>query len=165
MAAEQKTIDYSKPLENSKYERFCQEYTVDNNKSQAAIRAGYSENRADSRGAHLWGIDSIRGRVEYLQGELSKASGLDAKMLMEESKKIGFANIKGIVGSGNRIEDISGLSDEVTAAISSVANTRAGVKITMHSKETALENMGKHIGFYGKDNEQRGAILYNPELK
>ena len=29
------------------------------------------------------------------------------------------------------------------------------MKLTFHSKETALENMGKHIGFYEADNEQR----------
>jgi hypothetical protein len=29
----------------------------------------------------------------------------------------------------------------------------------MHSKETALENIGKHLGYYGKDNEQRADAM------
>ncbi|HDZ37360.1 MAG TPA: terminase small subunit [Marinobacter sp.] len=147
-------VDYSRPLENDKYEAFCQEYMKDSNKTQAAIRAGYSKNRADSKGAQLWGIISIQGRVRYLQAQLADDCGVTARRLMEEWKTIGFANAKAIMNAGNTIKDISQLPDDVSAAISSisVSKTKQGknVKVTMHSKETALENMGKRIGFYEK---------------
>lgn len=154
-------VDYSKPLKNDKYEAFCQEYMRDNNKSQAAIRAGYSEKRANSKGVQLWTIIIIRERIRYLQGELAKNCGVTAERLMEEWKKIGFANTKSIIAPGNKIRDISRLPDDVTAGISSIAKSKTGVKVTMHSKETALENMGKRIGFYEKDNKQRGDFALN----
>ena len=146
--------DYSKPLINDKYEAFCQEFMRDSNKAQAAIRAGYSKNRADSRGSHLWGIDSIRGRVAYLQAELADDCGVTARRLMEEWSKIGFSNSKAVMSANNTIKDISKLPDDVAATISSVSvkKTKQGknVKVTFHSKETALEHMGKRIGFYEK---------------
>lgn len=149
------TTDYSKPLKNDKYERFCQQYIIDNNATQAAIRAKYSEKTANAKGPALLVIVCISKRIKYLQAELSKASGVTAEMLMEEWRKIGFGNIKNAVRVGNIIRDVSQLPDEVAASISSVSTTKTGVKITMHSKETALENMGKMIGAYEKDNSQK----------
>ncbi len=147
-------VDFSKPLANSKHEAFSQEFMRDSNKAQAAIRAGYSKNRADSRGSHLWGIDSIRGRVAYLQAELADDCGVTARRLMEEWSKIGFSNSKAVMSANNTIKDISKLPDDVAATISSVSvkKTKQGknVKVTFHSKETALEHMGKRIGFYEK---------------
>lgn len=165
MATSKKTeiVDFSKQLANDKYEAFCQEYMRDSNKTQAAIRAGYSKNRADSKGAQLWGIVSIRGRVAYLQSELADDCGVTTRRLMEEWAKIGFGNSKAIMNSGNTIKDISKLPDDVTAAISSVSvnKTKQGktVKVTFHSKETALENMGKMIGAYERDNKQKQTNL------
>ncbi len=154
-----KEVDCSKPLKNDKYEAFCQEYMRDSNKAQAAIRAGYSEKRANSKGVQLWTIISIRGRIKYLQGELAKDCGVTAERLMEEWKKIGFANLKSVVKIGNKIRDISQLPDDVAAGISSISTSKTSVKVTMHSKETALENMGKGIGFYEKDNKQKQTNL------
>ena len=147
-------VDFSKPLANSKHEAFSQEFMRDSNKAQAAIRAGYRKNRADAGGSHLWGIDSIRGRVAYLQAELADDCGVTARRLMEEWSKIGFSNSKAVMSANNTIKDISKLPDDVAATISSVSvkKTKQGknVKVTFHSKETALEHMGKRIGFYEK---------------
>ena len=144
-------LDYSKPLTNPRYEQFCQAYMVTNNATQAAKDAKYSEKTAKTKGNQLLSIVDIRNRLSHLQDRLAEKCGVTVQMLMEEWKKIGFANIKGIVGTGNKIRNISGLTDEVTAGIASVATSKTSVKVTMHSKETALEHMGKMIGAYEKD--------------
>lgn len=152
-------VDYSKPLENSKYEMFCQQYSIDSNGKRSAIAAGYSKKTAEVRASQLLRILKVAERVRRLQLEISALCGVDAKRLMEEWKKIGFANMKRIMSGGNAIKDISQLPEEVTAAIESVSVSKTArgknVKVTMHSKVNALENMGKHVGFYRKDNEQR----------
>ncbi len=159
----------SKPLKNAKHERFCQEYIVANNKSQAAIRAGYSENRADSRGAQLWGIVSIKERIKYLQTQLSKKSGIAAERVINELGKVAFANIKNILETGNKIKDLSKLPDDITAAVESVQTitqtttnkkgtkkyTITNVKVKFHSKLSALTDLGKHLGIFEKDNAQK----------
>jgi phage terminase small subunit len=103
-------VDYSKPLKNSKYERFCQEYIIDNNKTQAAIRAGYSEKRADSRGATLWGIVGIRKRVAYLQAQISEATGVTAKMVVDGFKKIAFGIISETLTNKHKLRALENLA-------------------------------------------------------
>lgn len=53
-----------------KNERFCREYLVDYNQTQAAIRAGFSERSARNIGYVLMTKDDIRARIKELQ-ELS----------------------------------------------------------------------------------------------
>lgn len=165
-------VDYSKPLKNTRHERFSQEYHKSLN---AAISYGIaypkaSKATAETNGPALLRNTQVKDRVDYLQSQLSAMCGVDAERLMEEWKKLGFANIQDVTGPDNRIKDISKLSRDIAASISSISTTtkKGGdktVKITSCSKETALENMGKMIGAYSKDNEQRGVVLYNPELK
>lgn len=54
-------------LENKRYERFCQEYVVDYNGAQAAIRAGYKEKNARSQASALLTNPNILARVRELQ--------------------------------------------------------------------------------------------------
>lgn len=52
-----------------KQEAFCQQYIVDYNGTQAAIRAGYSERTARSQAADLLAKPDILARVRELQAE------------------------------------------------------------------------------------------------
>lgn len=56
-------------LENKRYERFCQEYVVDYNGAQAAIRAGFKEGSARQQAARLLTNANILSRVRELQHE------------------------------------------------------------------------------------------------
>ena len=56
-------------LDNKRYERFCQEYVVDYNGTQAAIRAGYKEKNARSQASALLTNPNILARVRELQHE------------------------------------------------------------------------------------------------
>lgn len=120
-------VDYSKPLKNNKYEAFCQQYMVDNNATQAGIRAGYSAKTAGSKGTQLLQIVSIQNRLTVLQGRLAEESGVSIKKITEGFKKIAFGTLCKTLSNKHRLR--------------------------------ALENLGKHIGFYGKDNEQKQTNL------
>ena len=56
-------------LENKKHETFCQEYIVDFNGTQAAIRAGYSPKSARSQASELLTNPNISARIRELQKE------------------------------------------------------------------------------------------------
>lgn len=56
-------------LENKRHERFCQEYVVDYNGAQAAIRAGYKEKSARSQASDLLTNPNILTRIRELQHE------------------------------------------------------------------------------------------------
>ena len=70
-------------LTNSKRERFCREYLIDANATQAAIRAGYSARAAACQGSRLLSNAKVRGRVDELAAELASAKVADATEVME----------------------------------------------------------------------------------
>lgn len=103
-------IDFAKPLKNDKYEAFCQEYMRDSNKTQAAIRAGYSKNRADSKGAQLWGIIGIQNRVAVLQGRLAEETGVSAKMVIEAFRKIAMGQLSKTLTNKHKLRALENLA-------------------------------------------------------
>lgn len=64
---------------SGKIERFCEEYLVDYNATQAAIRAGYKENSAANQGSRLLKNDEVLARVRELQEEFNKKRCFDEK--------------------------------------------------------------------------------------
>lgn len=56
-------------LTQNRHERFCQEYVIDYNGTQAAIRAGYKEKNARSQASALLTNPNILARVRELQQE------------------------------------------------------------------------------------------------
>lgn len=57
---------------NKKQERFCLEYVIDCNGTQAAIRAGYSKKTANEQASRLLANVNIKARVEELQAKTTK---------------------------------------------------------------------------------------------
>ncbi len=84
----EKPIDYTRPLSNAKYERFCQEYMKDSNGAQACIRAGYSGKGANSKGTQLLAIISIKNRLIVLRDKMAQETGISIKMVAEGFRKI-----------------------------------------------------------------------------
>lgn len=74
-------------LKNRKHERFCWEYIVDYNGTQAAIRTGYKETNARDQASELLTNPDILARVRELQQEQMKRLGLSADMVILETIK------------------------------------------------------------------------------
>ena len=60
-----------------KQERFCQEYLVDLNATQAAIRSGYSAKTANVKGSQLLAKVNIKQRVSELKDEVARNTDVD----------------------------------------------------------------------------------------
>lgn len=56
----------------AKEERFCQEYIIDYNPAEAAIRAGYKETSARTQAWRMLKKETISARVRELQEEYNK---------------------------------------------------------------------------------------------
>lgn len=74
-----------------KQERFCQEYIIDLNGAQAAIRAGYSSKDAHAQAARLSANVGIQKRIAELQQEKNKALDLKAEDTLREIARMAFA--------------------------------------------------------------------------
>jgi phage terminase small subunit len=71
-------------LKNNRQEQFCQQYIVDYNATQAAIRAGYKEKSAASQASDLLRKPEILERVSQLQEEQTKRLALTADFVVME---------------------------------------------------------------------------------
>ena len=134
-----------------KQERFIEEYCVDCNATQAAIRAGYAESGAHVNGHRLLRNDKILPFILEKQKELGEECHVEAKEVIEEIKKLAFANMQdytSINANGKPEIDLSRMTRDQAAALSEITNR--GIKF--HSKDSALEKLCKHLGLYAKED-------------
>lgn len=73
--------------------RFVDEYVVDLNATQAAIRAGYSEKTAEQAASRLLSFVKIQNYIQERMKERQKRTEITQDMIIDELKKIGFADI------------------------------------------------------------------------
>jgi phage terminase small subunit len=72
----------------AKQEAFCREYLIDLNATQAAIRAGYSENTACAIGTENLRKPNVAGYIANLKGERSERTKIDADWVLTASKTL-----------------------------------------------------------------------------
>jgi phage terminase small subunit len=68
---------------NPKQQAFCREYLIDLNATQAAIRAGYSQKTANTKGAQLLAIVDIKERIQADLEKLTNERVAKAQEVME----------------------------------------------------------------------------------
>ena len=148
----------ARPLTN-KQQRFVEEYLKDCNATQAAIRAGYSRASAKLSGHRCITNDTILRMILAKQKELASQCNVEAKEVIEECKKLAFANMADYItvdGYGKPEIDLSRMTRDQAAALSEVTNRSTTTKdggsehygIKFHSKDGALEKLCKHLGLY-----------------
>lgn len=71
---------------------FCQEYLLDLNATQAAIRAGYSAHTANEQGSRLLTNVSVQGKLTELLNARSKKIKIDANQVLAEILKLAMAS-------------------------------------------------------------------------
>ncbi|MEE0425188.1 MAG: terminase small subunit [Blautia sp.] len=146
-----------------KQKRFVEEYLIDLNATQAAIRAGYSPETAYSIGSENLKKPEIRACIEKAMAERSKRTGVNQDRIIMELAKIGFLNPKDLVNFDEATvkEDAA---EEDLAAIASIRVKRFPTKdgegiereIKMHDKTKTLELLGRHLGMFKDKVEVSG---------
>lgn len=77
---------------NERQQRFVFEYVKDGNATQAAIRAGYSENGAGQIAHKLLNVAEIQAAIEERRAEVSIAAKLDAAWVLRQWAEIATAD-------------------------------------------------------------------------
>lgn len=136
----------------AKQQRFIDEYLVDLNATQAAIRAGYSEKAARVTAAKMLTNANIQTAIQKRQNELQNKLGVTQERVIQELAAIAFANgtdFAKVVGAGVAVAiPTEQLSPEKLPAIAGIKQTQDGVEIKLHNKVRALELLGKHLGMF-----------------
>jgi hypothetical protein len=84
-----------------KQRTFCNEYVIDLNATNAAIRAGYSEDSARSTAAHLLADGHVSDYIGLLQEEKFLRLRITADQVLMELARIGFADVEDFVVRGS----------------------------------------------------------------
>lgn len=71
----------------ARQERFCQEYLVDLNGTQAAVRAGYSAKSARAQAAQLLANLNVARRVQALQAEAAKRNQVSIDEVVDKLRQ------------------------------------------------------------------------------
>ncbi len=69
---------------NSKQARFAEEYVIDSNATQAAIRAGYSEHTAKSQGQRLLTKVDVAAAIKDMQAELRERTAVTVESISDQ---------------------------------------------------------------------------------
>ena len=138
-----------------KQERFCEEYLIDLNATQAAIRAGYSANTANEQGARMLANVSIRARIDREMAERSRRTGVNADRVVRELAKIAFVNADDLIDVDNAtIREDATEEDKACIASVKVKHTSGDGfdtterEIKLCDKLKALEQLGRHLGIF-----------------
>lgn len=138
-----------------KRKRFCNEYLVDLNATQAAIRAGYSPKTANEQGARLLANVSVQEAIAKAMAERSRRTGVNQDRVIQELARIAFVNPQDVINPEDASVREDAAEDDLACIQSVKVKTMDGAKgtsmereVKLNDKMKALELLGKHLGMF-----------------
>jgi phage terminase small subunit len=138
--------------------RFCQEYIIDLNGTQAAIRAGYSEDSARAIASENLTKPDIEAKIQELKDLRSLRTEITADKVLTETYLLAASDIGEAFNEDGSLKPIKEIPSHIRKAISSVEvdelfeghgadKEQVGYtrKIKLWDKVKTLELLGKHL--------------------
>lgn len=155
-----------------KQTRFIEEYLLDLNATQAAIRAGYSLKTAYRIGATLVQKSSVKKAIQAGMAERSRRTEITADRVLQEYAKLAFLDPRRFYNDAGSLIPVHQLPDDVAAALAGmdVVTERAGKdaegnaefatvrKIKFADKKAALDSVARHLGMFNDKLELSGSL-------
>ncbi len=140
--------------------RFVEEYLVDLNATQAAMRAGYTARSAKDHGYRLLKNPAVAAAVAKAQAKRAARTRVSADRVVTELAKVAFGDPRRLLSwgpGGVVLRDSSELTEAEAALVSEVSETRTAGggtrKVKLHCKLSALNALGKHLGLFGNGRQ------------
>ena len=135
-----------------KQKLFCEEYLIDLNATQAAIRAGYSPETAGAIGAENLKKPQIQKAIARAMADRSRRTGVNADRVVMELAKIAFVNAANVIDADDATLRTNATQEDLAAVQSVKVKTfgEDGVEreIKLADKIKALELLGRHLGMF-----------------
>lgn len=148
-----------------KQRRFVEEYLIDLNATQAAIRAGYSPKTARDIGCENLTKPNIQAAIDRAMAERSRRTGINQDRVIRELAKVAFLNPVDVIDMDSGTIK-AGASREDTACIAGVRiRTQMGKdgpiierEVRFYDKVKCLELLGKHLGLFTDKLKVEGGV-------
>jgi phage terminase small subunit len=159
-----------------KQQRFVEEYLIDLNATQAAIRAGYSEKTAQPASSRLLSNVMVQAAIQEAMRARSERTQITADSVLKELALVGFSSIGNVLdfsGQMVRLRAAKDISEEAQRALASMKVKRHVesngddakeveiLEFRMCDKISALEKLGRHLKLFTDVHEHQGAISAN----
>lgn len=142
-----------------KQKRFVDEYLVDLNATQAAIRAGYSKKTARSSGQRMLTNVDIADAIASAKKERSERTEITIDRVVRELARLGLSDVRKLFDHTGQLKSISELADDTAAMIASIDVSVVGSgedsevikRIKLWDKNSALDKLMKHLDGYAPE--------------
>ena len=148
-----------------KQARFVEEYLIDLNATQAAIRAGYAESSAKDCGWENLQKPAVQAALHEAMDARSKRTAITADRVLQELAHLGFARMDDYAEWGPKgvtLKQSEGLTEDQLRAVGEVSETvtqhGGTIRFKLHDKLGALEKLGKHLGLFVERVEHSGSV-------
>jgi len=144
-----------------KQQKFVEQYLIDLNATQAAIRAGYSESGARTEGSRLLANADIQDAIRVAREKLAAKAGISQERVLKEYERLAFLDIRKAFDENGNLKSVHDLDDDTAAAIAGLevedlyegrgeAREHVGKlhKIKLADKKAALDSIARHLGMF-----------------
>lgn len=139
-----------------KRQKFVDEYLVDLNATQAAIRAGYSKKTANPAAGRLLSNVSIQTAIQEGRQKLQARTEITQDRVVEELAAIAFFDPRELFDGDGNLIPVQDLPRNVAVALAGIETvTELNGTEVLHNKKykfaqkiQALVQLGKHLGMF-----------------
>ena len=147
-----------------KQKRFCEEYMIDMNATQSAIRSGYSESTAGSIGSENLTKPYIQEYLSVLKKEVSERNKITVDECVSMLANMARFDVSDIYDDKGVLKPISEIPKESRMVIESIETDEMRVegmvvsetkKLKLSSRRANIIELMKYLGGYEIDNKQK----------
>jgi phage terminase small subunit len=142
-------LSHPTPL-NPRQVFFVEQYLIDLNGKEAAIRAGYSRTRAAARGYGLLRLTEVRAAIADAMARRAARTAITAERVLEEYARIAFADWRRFADWGPRgvrfaaARDLSAEDTPLIAELVDAGPQRGGLRrVKLFDKQAALTSLAR----------------------
>jgi len=149
-----------------KQKRFVDEYMIDLNGTQAAIRAGYSPKTADVIAAENLVKPNISAYLSRRLKERSDRTEITQDRVLKEYARLAFIDPRKFYDDNGNLMSINKVDEDTAACLTGfeVVSSADGEgsflitkKIRMSDKKGALDSIAKHLGMFNDKSSKEDA--------
>jgi len=143
-----------------KQQRFGEEYLIDLNASQAALRAGYSKRNYGDIAMQLLRKTHVSAAIAAKRRAVTERSVVTQQRIIDEMAKIGFSDVRRMFDPDGRLRPAEEWDDDTAGAVAGFdtstftrgrgedAELETIKKIRLWDKPAALIKLGQHLGMF-----------------
>lgn len=141
---------------SKKQQAFVDEYLIDLNATQAAIRAGYKRSEyTDTNANKLLENTRIAEEIEKKMAERSKRTGINQDRVVQELAKLAFVNAADVIDVNTatvlpdaKSEDLACIQSVKVKRTTKGKNVIEEREVRFYDKKDSLVQLGRHLGMF-----------------